>query len=132
METRFSTIFTKSIDVFSARSKSTAIIELVRIWFDNWKRSRETKKRVQMRIRVNNVTITIGKFFDAWKFYKQDISRSEQFFQIQSNTFRDIVLKISMSPMKKTLHMWKTVVQKNVQIKNECAKIIPSAFAIWI
>ncbi len=64
-------LFSKSIGMFSKQIFSKALVSMVRVWFDNWKQSRDTKKRVQMHIRMNNVRavltkIMFGKLFDAW------------------------------------------------------------------
>ena len=72
----------KSIGVLTAETKSRVRFTMFRNWFDNWRQSCEIKKRVQMQVRMNNVKtiveqILTGKLTDAWKFFKQDISRGE-------------------------------------------------------
>jgi hypothetical protein len=75
--------FSKSIGALTTEIKSRARVTMFRNWFDNWRQSREIKKRVQMHVRMNNVQTVVNqiltsKLYDAWKFFKQDISRSEQ------------------------------------------------------
>ncbi len=59
-----------------------------------------------MQARMNNVRtvvikIMMSNLFDAWKFCKQDISRSEQ--SSQSDSSVEVMFQNSISLMKQTL-----------------------------
>lgn len=52
-------LFSKLIGVFSKGIITRAMVSVISICFDHWKKSRETKKRVQMQLRMNNVRTVV-------------------------------------------------------------------------
>ena len=114
---------------------------MIRLWFATWKQSRDTKKRVKMQLRMNNVqsvvnnimitkffdpwkffqqgisSLMITKFFTAWKFCQQGISRSNRFSQF--DILPEVMLRSSMRLMDRIFHMWKHKVQSDLQLKQQ-------------
>ena len=125
----------KLIGTLSKKISDRTLVSMLGIWFDHWKQTRETKKRVQIKIRMDTVRtvvtrIMFGHIFYAWKFLKQDMSRSD--LCSPSNALVEVMSSNSMNLMKHTVCMWKKEVQNDLQIKNHCAKTIQSAVIVWI
>ena len=85
-----------------------------------------------MQIRMNNVQIVVNniiitKFFDAWKFCQQGISRSNRFSRF--DILPAVLLRSSMRLMNHILRMWRHKVQSDLQLKQQSMRTPEIKFA---